>query len=298
MTLLVLATEGLSQRDLWYPTILGVLTVIAAVALFCGTIYLLLATDLGARLGFVVAAAGLSGFMVLLSLMWLTTSSPLNTLRGRQPSWKPVEVIEGGDIARSSIAEVRDIRQNALEDPAEQANIKAAVDTLVVTPADEPGDEEVGATNEFAIYESAEDYIVTDFYAVGGGNIFSQVDVQTGGGWPWIHVSLHEPKFAVVDICAADQEAAVVPFGEPPPEPVCDEEEPVNTLVLELDLGSVRVPPFVALIGSSILFGLCLLSLHWRERDLQAQAAALQAEADRATKDAADRTPEKVEEPV
>jgi hypothetical protein len=60
----------------------------------------------------------------------------------------------------------------------------------------------------------------------------------------------------------------------------------------------VRVPPFVALIGSSILFGLCLLSLHWRERDLQARAAALQAEADRATKDAADRTPEKVEEPV
>jgi hypothetical protein len=296
--LLVLATEGLSERDLWYPTILGVLTVIAAVSLFCGTIYLLLATDLGARLGFVVAAAGLSGFMVLLSLMWLTTSSPLNTLRGRQPSWKPVEVLEGGDIARSSIAEVRDIRQNALEDPAEQANVKAAVDTLVVTPADEPGDEEVGATSEFAIYESAEDYIVTDYFVTGGGGIFSQVDVQTGGGWPWIHVSLHEPKFAVVDICAADREAAVVPFGEPPPEPVCDEDEEINTLVLELDLGSVRVPPFVAFLASSVLFGLCLLSLHWRERDLQAQAAALQAEADQATKDAADRTPEKVEEPV
>jgi hypothetical protein len=296
--LLVLATEGLSERDLWYPTILGVLTVIAAVSLFCGTIYLLLATDLGARLGFVVAAAGLSGFMVLLSLMWLTTSSPLNTLRGRQPSWKPVEVLEGGDIARSSIAEVRDIRQNALEDPAEQANVKAAVDTLVVTPADEPGDEEVGATSEFAIYESAEDYIVTDYFVTGGGGIFSQVDVQTGGGWPWIHVSLHEPKFAVVDICAADREAAVVPFGEPPPEPVCDEEQEINTLVLELDLGSVRVPPFVAFLASSVLFGLCLLSLHWRERDLQAQAAALQAEADQATKDAADRTPEKVEEPV
>jgi hypothetical protein len=297
--LLVLATEGLSERDIWYPTILGVLTVIAAVGLFCGTIYLLLATDLGARLGFVVAAAGLSGFMVLLSLLWITTSSPLNTLRGRQPSWKPVEVLEGGDLARSKIPAVRDIREEGrLDDVAEQANIKAAVDTLVVTSAEDPAEEEVGATSEYAIYAAADDYIVTDFFVTGGGDIFSQVDVEVNGEFPLLHVSLHEPKYAVVDICAADKEAAVVPFGEPPPDPVCNEDEPINTLVLELDLGSVRVPPIVAFIGSSILFGLCLLSLHWRERDLQAQAAALQAEADRATKDAADRTPAQIEEPV
>jgi hypothetical protein len=68
--------------------------------------------------------------------------------------------------------------------------------------------------------------------------------------------------------------------------------------VFELDLGSVRVPPIVALLGSSVLFGLCLLGLHWRERDLQEQAAALQAEADRATKAAIEKSPDKVEEPV
>ena len=68
MKALVLAAEGIKDRDLWYPTILGVLVVLAAVSLFMGSIYLLLATNLGARLGFLVAAAGLSGFMVLLSL--------------------------------------------------------------------------------------------------------------------------------------------------------------------------------------------------------------------------------------
>jgi hypothetical protein len=295
--LLVLASEGLAERDLWYPTILGVITVIAAVGLFCGTIYLLLATDLGARLGFLVAAAGLSGFMVLLSLMWLTTSSPLNTLRGRQPSWKPVEVLEGGDIARSSIPAVRDIRDSELQDPAEQANVKAAVDTLVVRPSGE-GEEEVGATAEYQIYDDVSDYIITDFYETGGGNIFSEFEFEVNGRFPLVHVSLHEPKYAVVDICVADKDAAVVPFGDPPPEPVCDESQDINTLVLELDLGSVRVPPFVALIGSSILFALCLLGLHWRERDLQEQARKLQAEADRATKDAAEKAPAKVEEPV
>ena len=46
-TLSVIAAEGIKNRDLWYPTILGVLVVVAAVALFCGTPYLLLATNMG-----------------------------------------------------------------------------------------------------------------------------------------------------------------------------------------------------------------------------------------------------------
>ena len=71
--LTMLANEGIKNRDLWYPTILGVLVVISAVALFCGTPYLLLATNMGSRLGFLIASAGLAGFMVLLSLLWLTT---------------------------------------------------------------------------------------------------------------------------------------------------------------------------------------------------------------------------------
>ncbi len=58
MRFLVLATEaGIKDRDLWYPTILGVLVVIAAVSLFMGTIYLLLATNVGARLGFLISIA-------------------------------------------------------------------------------------------------------------------------------------------------------------------------------------------------------------------------------------------------
>ena len=42
MHLLILAQEA-TPKGLWYPTILGVLVVIAAVGLFCGSIYLLLA---------------------------------------------------------------------------------------------------------------------------------------------------------------------------------------------------------------------------------------------------------------
>ena len=82
MDVTVLAAE-LTEKTLWYPTILGVLVVVAAVLLFCGSIYLLLGTNMGARLGFLVAFTCLMGFMVLLTSLWITTASPLNTLKGR-----------------------------------------------------------------------------------------------------------------------------------------------------------------------------------------------------------------------
>ena len=76
------------------------LTVLCAVGLFCGSTYLLLGTNLGGRLGFLVAAAGLSGFLVLLTTLWLTTpgsatgNSDLDPPHGNSASWKVVEVVD------------------------------------------------------------------------------------------------------------------------------------------------------------------------------------------------------------
>lgn len=278
MSALVLATEGLSERTLWYPTILGVLVVVAGVALFCGTVYLLLGTNLGARLGFLVAVAGLSGLMVLLSLLWLTTGSPLNTLKGRIPEWVAKESIDNADLAQSKIEAVQNVRETGREvDATAEANIRAAVDTALVATSEgqAEGEEQVASANKFAVYQSATDYLVQDIFETGGGNIFSQVDVQTGGSFPWIHVSLHKPLYAVVYLCEADKAAEIVPFGESPPEPRCDDSKEPFALVFERDLGSLRVPPFVAFLASSIVFVLALLGLHWRERDLQEKAAAV-----------------------
>ena len=101
----LLLGRGRAPRNLWNPTIIGVLTVLCAVGLFCGSTYLLLGTNLGARLGFLVAAAGLSGFLVLLTTLWLTTpgsatgNSDLDPPHGNSASWKVVEVVD--DPARS-----------------------------------------------------------------------------------------------------------------------------------------------------------------------------------------------------
>ena len=65
------------------------------------------------------------------------------------------------------------------------------------------------------------------------------------------------------------------PFGLPPLPPECLKGGEQGYVVLVRDLGSVRFPPFVAFVISSILFLLGLLMLHWRERDEQeAEAAA------------------------
>ena len=54
----------------WDPVLTGYLAVIVAVAVLCGSVYLLLATNLGVRLGFLVAWTGLWGWMLLMSIVW------------------------------------------------------------------------------------------------------------------------------------------------------------------------------------------------------------------------------------
>jgi len=297
-TLTVIAAEGIKNRDLWYPTILGVLVVVAAVALFCGTPYLLLATNMGARLGFLVATACLSGLMILISLLWLTNPSPVNTLKGRIPAWVAVQSISNGDLAKANAAAVRDIDRSGKTASEEDAtNLKAAVDlNLIVNKNQLTGEILSGAGGKYAIYQAATDYLVTKNQETGGGGLFSQFKVNFGDGWPWVHVSLHKPLYAVVTTCKVDPSVAPdqVPYGAKPPTPKCAPGDR-QVLVLERDLGSLRVPPFVAFIAFSLLFGLTLLALHWRERDLQEQAARVAGEAEAITEAAAtESTPEPV----
>jgi hypothetical protein len=296
VNLLILANEGIRNGNIWYPTILGVLVVVASIGLFIGMTYLILATNTGARLGFLITAAALSGMMLLLSSLWWTTASPLNTLKGRVPKWVPVESIEGDDLARSDIPAVQEITKQDQVDLAEQTNIKAAVDSLVVIPTATNG-EDPEPPDEYQTFAAPTDYLVADAYEVGGESWLQKsapflhpgnISVTTDGNFPWIHVTGHVPTYAVAVLCPVDKEALQVPFGDPIPAPTCDTAQQPTTIVLEKDLGSVRFPPFMTMVASAILFALSLLGLHWRERDLQELAAKESEESD-------DKTPATVD---
>jgi hypothetical protein len=251
---LVLAQETI-EKSLWNPTILGVLVVASAIALFCGSIYLVLGTNLGARLAFLVAFTGLMGFLVLLSLLWITTASPLNTIKGRVPAWKIQEVV--ADLGSAETSQAREIKDTGEKVGAtEAANVKAAVDEALVQEDEAAAGEEGAAQpGRFAQFSEVTEYKTGDTFEVGGSspNIF---DFEL----------THTPLVAAVEYCAVEE--VEVPFGLPPPDPVCDRQsDKQGFIVLERDLGSLRVPPFVAFFMFSVLFGLGLLALHWREKD-------------------------------
>ncbi len=243
---------------IWYPTIIGILVVVAAIALFCGSIYVLLATNLGARLGFLIAFTGVSGFMVLLTLLWLFTASPLNTLKGTIPAWKVVAVTKNLND-KSLPAAVRDVKHTGQTmATAQTATVKAAADTKLVTAQPIANIPLAADANKFAIFSAVTDYKETKYIDIGGSTPHL-LDWQLN----------HKPQYAVVQFCATVPNTQ--PFGLPPPTPTCDPTSTKNGfVVLQYNYGSLRIPPFVAFIAASILFTLGLLGLHWREKDERA----------------------------
>jgi hypothetical protein len=250
---LILAQEHIDKTT-WYPTILGFLVVIAGIGLFCGSAYVLLGTNLGARLGFLVAFTGIMGFMVVLSSLWITTQSPLNTLKGSIPEWEVKEVVT--DLPDSKIEAARTIEKQGVEvDAVEAANVKAAVDEALVTKVENAAEPLEEGANEFARFGEVTEYLTETTYEVGGSNPeFLNFEFT------------HQPEYSVVQFCEVEEQE--VEFGRPPPEPECDPTSDQNGfVVLERNLGSLRLPPIVAFISSILLFGLGLLALHWREKD-------------------------------
>ena len=255
----ILAAEAF-HKSLWYPTILGVLVVIAAVVLFLGTIYILLGTNLGARLGFLVAFTALTGFMCILSLLWCTTASPLNTIKGRIPQWKVQEVIASPE--KSKTTAVHNIKQKSnVAAATEAANVKAAVDAALVTKVSTPTIKYTPNDNRYAKFQDVTKYTILQTWEVGGSK--PQF---------WKGEFTHNPQYAVVQFCQVQDTSASQPFGLPPLPPQCDNSAGAVSgyVVLYRDLGSLRVPAFVAFFISLILFGLGLLALHWREKDQHA----------------------------
>jgi hypothetical protein len=264
VSLPALAAE-LIDKNIWYPTILGFLVVIFAIGLFAGSAYLLLATNLGARLGFLVAFTGLMGFMVILSSLWVVTASPLNTLKGRIPSWKAVEVVKDPSAAKTP--DVRNITTKGKKvDVIEASNVKAAADENLIQVQALPSEPQI-TQQAFARFQAVTNYKVLNTYEIGGSNP-NPLNLEL----------THTAKYAAVEFCEVVDPSTLVPFGVAPPAAQCKAgSKESGWLILKRDLGSLRVPPIVAWVCSLLLFGLGLLLLHWREKDERAAKRAAAA---------------------
>jgi len=217
-----------------------------------GSAYLLLGTNMGGRLGFLVSAAGLTGFLLLLTTLWWTSgSSGIDPPHGRSPQWHVIDVVDTS--ADSKIEAVRDIATQGQRIPIDKlTNLKPAIDAAIVPAQSLTGEPPVPRPFATLGFSSSTQYLVDAVnlrpYEEGGGtkNIF------------W-----HEHQYAAVELCTAKVDVS-------PPE--CDPLQGTKYIILSHDLGTLRQPVVAYWFLSLLLFVLSLLGLHWYEKDQRARA--------------------------
>jgi hypothetical protein len=92
-------------------TIRGLLVVTVAVAILMGSVWLLLATNTGVRVGTLLALTGFFGWMTIMATVWWIFGIGW---RGADPSWKTVDIVRGGDLTRSSVEKARNLPNDVL----------------------------------------------------------------------------------------------------------------------------------------------------------------------------------------
>lgn len=248
----------------WEWELRGLLIVIIAVVTLCGSVYLILGTNLGARLGFLVALTGLAGWMALMGLIWWVYGIGL---RGPEPSW---DAVPGRTVLQDTEAlhraEVFDSRVEVPEDAtfAEEAAVVAdrfAEEGWEKLDPSAPSFGQAAASAGTFLEE-------TGAFAAGDYEVLNVFD-RGGERWPKINESLdflaffHEPHYVVVEVGALEQLREEP--GRAPPTRAVDEERQRQYVYMIRNLGARRQPAAVTTIGSSIVFlALCWL-LHRRD---------------------------------
>jgi hypothetical protein len=262
----------------WEPELRGILTVIIGTVVWMGSIYLILGTNLGARLGFMVAFAGLAGWMALMASVWWIYGIGL---QGDLPSWQQVPgstVIQEVDLLYQAGVLDEQIPFTADDDPAEASDAVAEQLlsqgwTRVESSAPEFGQAEAAA----AVFLEQEGAFAPGEFQV--TNVF-EVDPPHESAWPKLGPNgefdqlafFHKPYFTLVEV-APLVELREEP-GRAPLAPEIDTERQRQYVYMIRDLGSLREPAAYITIGSTIMFvGMCWL-LHRRDRIVAANRAA------------------------
>lgn len=295
------------------PGIRGILVVAVGVAVLMGSVYLLLATNIGSRLGLLVALTGLFGWLVILTLIWWITPPAIGP-RGTNGSWKPVEIYEnsggvpktvqvGGLMDPSDLPSADRILADNPELAAEYPNGFVLSDLKASHPevvAEYIQKENMNGWSLVASSAAGESQAAADVALVNAGlfsgpTAYKKLNTWEYGGKPKredecadtdmvcraiyrVKIAAtfkHPTHYAVVQVQkVVTQEAKP---GEPPPLPKVDTSAPVYSVVLVRDLGNVRLIPFLYFLISLSLFIIFAWTLHNREKVLMRNKALADA---------------------
>ncbi len=248
----------------WFPEIKGITVVLIAVVTMIGGAYLILATNVGGRLGLLVIMAGLFGWMASMGLIWWSYGIGL---KGREPSWKPREIV----TAELSLARTDQARDPNLL----TATVEQRVDGWIRLKDDDPKrGQTVAAADEViqtaGIFKAAgtdgAEYLPTGVFDYGGAR-WPNISFDAGkfGKVNWDYVAFfHKPHYAVVELRPTVKQKTEP--GKAPPSAIVDDKAPPRYVVMIRDMGSKRQPSVFITLGSSIIFIILCYMLHQRDK--------------------------------
>lgn len=107
----------------------GALVVVAGFVIFGGGVWLLLSAVFGVRMGYLISATGLFGFMIILSALWSfgAPGTPPNLgPRGNLPTW--FGLAAGRDLSSPTYPVIEEYPEGAWRDPAEKQGLSSEVE--------------------------------------------------------------------------------------------------------------------------------------------------------------------------
>ena len=251
----------------WEPELRGVLTVILGTVAFMGSVYMILGTNIGARLGFLVALCGLAGWMALMGGIWWIYGIGL---KGADPSWVQVPgrtvIQDADDLYQAGVLENR-LQLSDVDVPADINDV--VYDGFVseewrVLGESEPAFGQAAASATVFLEEEdaleAGAFKVTNVFEIGGEaypKIFGQDALDQ-------IAFFHKPYYTVVEV------APYIPLrtepGRAPSAPEVDPTQEAQYVYMIRDLGSRREPAALITIGSTIVFLALAWMLHRRDQ--------------------------------
>ena len=255
----------------WDPFIRGVLIVAIAVLVLCGSVYLLLATNTGARVGFLLAVAGLTGWMGLMGIVWMVTGSTADI--GRPASWKVQEVVTGdiNELSTTTSGFPKGFEKVQAGDP-ELGDAQSAADKVLASSAaaaPTAGAEGGASTSRFQPpFSTPDEYIQDSVWRMDPTTVWH---IRRHKITPYGH----DKHVEVVQV-----RPVVVQPPNPdgtPVKPVADLSKPLTSVVMVRDLGSLHQPQLFMAVGSFIIFGITCYALHRRDKEIWAARASAAA---------------------
>lgn len=255
----------------WDPELRGALIVITAVSILMGSVYLLLMTNMGSRLGLLLALAGVTGWMAVMGWVWVGYGIGM---KGHPPTWQVKEVVTGEDAAAlstvSAVSEGFPAGWRPLEpgDPV-LGEAQASADHVLAPPTGAGGEGGAAPSRFEPVFGSLQDYTLVAAYQKGGEDYYlpgGYLERSEGflKGW------FHKPNYSVVEVRPVLREPDL---GGAPASPTPDPSAEPTFVIMERDLGNLRFPSFVFALANTVLFAVFALMLHERDRAVMAARA-------------------------